>query len=72
MESGKIQVQEIFRFVNQGYCGPEDRVDGYFTGCGLVPGFYEELRARGDALDIGIFKPVLAPDAEALVGGEYQ
>jgi pilus assembly protein CpaF len=60
MESGKIQVQEIFKFVNQGYLGPGGKVRGYFTGCDLVPGFYEELRSVGNELDIGIFKPVLA------------
>lgn len=71
MESGKIQLQEIFRFVHQGYGGPEGRVDGYFTGCGLVPRFYEELRATGTALDVGIFKPLLPGSGELLDEGEF-
>lgn len=58
MESGKIQIQELFRFVNQGYGGKEGLVKGHFTGCDLVPNFYESLRAAGNDLDIGIFKPV--------------
>ncbi|GIZ52345.1 ATPase, T2SS/T4P/T4SS family [Noviherbaspirillum aridicola] len=72
MESGKIQIQELFRFVHQGYGGPEGKVQGYFTGCGLVPGFYEELLARGAALDIGIFKTVLADDVASLAGEAYE
>jgi pilus assembly protein CpaF len=57
MESGKIQLQELFRFHNQGYTGPNSRVRGLFTGCDMVPTFYEELRATGQDLDMGIFKP---------------
>jgi len=61
MESGKIQIQEIFKFVNQGYGKPgqhgANKVQGYFTGCDMVPGFYEELRAVGGDLDMNIFKP---------------
>jgi len=57
MESGKIQVQELFKFIHKGYTGANGRVNGYFTGCDLVPSFYEELRAFGAELDLGIFKP---------------
>lgn len=57
MESGKVQLQEIFRFHNQGYTGEYGRIRGLFTGCDMVPSFYEELRATGQALDMGIFKP---------------
>jgi len=57
MESGKIQLQELFKFVNKGYTGANGKVNGYFTGCDLVPNFYEELRAFGNDLDLGIFKP---------------
>lgn len=59
MESGKIQLQEIFRFHNQGYTGQNGKVRGLFTGCDMVPTFYEELRSTGQELDMGIFK--LAP-----------
>ena len=34
-----------------------NKVQGYFTGCDMVPGFYEELRAIGTDLDMSIFKP---------------
>jgi len=57
MESGKIQMQELFRFVNLGYRGAGNRVSGYFTGCDMVPTFYEELQAAGAALDMTIFCP---------------
>jgi pilus assembly protein CpaF len=58
MESGKIQMQELFRFVSQGYRGEDKRVTGYFTGCDMVPTFYEELQASGVQLDMAIFRPV--------------
>jgi pilus assembly protein CpaF len=57
MESGKIQLQEIFRFHNQGYTGDDNKVRGIFTGCDMVPSFYEDLRAAGQDLDMNIFKP---------------
>ncbi|WP_323141952.1 ATPase, T2SS/T4P/T4SS family [Massilia phyllosphaerae] len=68
MESGKVQLQELFRFVSQGYGNPDQhglkRVQGYFTGCDMVPNFYEELRAVGGDLDMHIFKPTLPPGHE--------
>ena len=62
MEGGKFQLQEIFRFVNQGYskqglAKQGARVQGYFTGCDLVPAFYDDLRAVGNDLDLAIFAP---------------
>lgn len=63
MESGKIQMQELFRFVNLGYRGPGNRVSGYFTGCDMVPSFYEELQASGTQLDMTIFQPSEPPDS---------
>ena len=56
MESGKIQIQELFRFHNQGYTGENSKVRGIFTGCDMVPSFYEELRAIGQDLSMDIFK----------------
>jgi pilus assembly protein CpaF len=70
MESGKIQMQELFKFVNQGYTDPNasggSKVRGYFTGLDMVPSFYEELRAIGCNLDMDIFKPT---EPEWQVGG---
>ncbi len=60
MESGKIQLQELFRFANKGYGAQANgltKVQGLFTGCDVVPHFYDELRASGHALDLDIFRP---------------
>ena len=57
MESGKIQIQELFRFVTKGFAAESGRIDGHFTGCDMVPTFYEELRGVGRDLDMGIFHP---------------
>jgi pilus assembly protein CpaF len=61
IESGKVQIQELFKFVNQGYSqsqGGSGRVQGVFTACDLIPSFYDELRSMGSPLDLGIFKPL--------------
>jgi pilus assembly protein CpaF len=65
IESGKLQLQELFRFVNMGYGhgGGNDRIRGYFTGCDMAPTFYESLRFSGRSLDMNIFKPVPIDDA---------
>ena len=57
MESGKILLQELFRFASQGVDSKAGKVRGYFTGCDLVPTFYDELRAAGITPDLSIFKP---------------
>lgn len=67
MESGKIQIQELFRFVNTGYGGANDRVTGYFTGCDMAPAFYEDLRTSAHALDMSIFKVVSKDQARTVV-----
>jgi len=63
-----VQLQEIFKFVSQGYGNPDlhglKKVQGYFTGCDMVPSFYEELRAIGTDLDMDLFKPRLPPGHE--------
>lgn len=59
IESGTIQLQEIFKFVQRGYDQETHMVRGHFTGCDMVPAFYEELQASGRSLDIGIFKPAM-------------
>ncbi len=44
-------------------CG---KIIGYFTGCAMVPDFYQQLRATGNELDMTIFDPApLAPVASA-------
>ena len=60
IESGKLQLQELFRFVNLGYGDGTgtSKIRGHFSGCDMAPTFYESLRASGRALDMEIFKPV--------------
>lgn len=62
MESGKFQMQELFRFVNLGYRKQPDgnKIQGYFTGCDMVPSFYERLRVPGNELNMEIFKPAIS------------
>jgi pilus assembly protein CpaF len=56
-EGGRIQTQEVFRFVQTGV-GADGRVLGRFTGCGHVPTFYEDLAAVGVELDRDAFTPI--------------
>ncbi len=53
-ESGVIQLQELFVYKQQGF-GPDGKVKGQFKATGSIPEFYEEMRARGLPVDIGIF-----------------
>jgi pilus assembly protein CpaF len=54
METGIIQMQEIFRFQQEGY-DAEGRVRGHFMATGRVPEFYEEMRKRGLEVDMSLF-----------------
>jgi pilus assembly protein CpaF len=54
VESGRIQLQNIFEFVQTG-TGADGKTQGHFSGCGFVPEFYEELRRIGIPLDLSIF-----------------
>jgi pilus assembly protein CpaF len=54
IESGKIQLQELFRYEQQGR-DAQGRVLGRFTGCDAVPVFYDSLREAGIALDLSLF-----------------
>src|SRR6266446_6295779 len=42
MESGRIQLQELFRFDQKGY-DDKGKVMGGFSGCEAIPSFYDEL-----------------------------
>jgi len=55
MESGTVQLNEIFRFQQDGF-DEHGRVRGEFVATGTVPHFYDELQARGIAVDMSIFK----------------
>ena len=54
VESGRIQLQDIFEFRQTGV-DAAGKTQGYFTGCGFVPEFYETLRRIGIPLDLDIF-----------------
>ncbi len=56
IESNTIQLTDIFRFQQTGF-DENGRVQGQFVATGMVPNFYEELRARGVEVDMSIFKP---------------
>ncbi|MFZ5528714.1 MAG: ATPase, T2SS/T4P/T4SS family [Pseudomonadota bacterium] len=71
IESGTIQVQELFKFMHRGHHHETGRLQGYFTGCDMVPSFYEELLAANQPLDISIFNPThpQAPEAGVRMTG---
>ena len=54
VESGTIQMQDIFRFQQAGF-DENGRVKGQYLTTGVVPEFYEDLRARGIPVDMSIF-----------------
>jgi pilus assembly protein CpaF len=60
MESNKIQLQELFRYEQQGR-DAQGQVLGRFTGCDAVPAFYDELREAGVALEFSIFNRLVRP-----------
>lgn len=53
-ESGRIQIQELFRYDQLGRDG-DGRVQGRFCACNAVPAFYETLAGAGAALDLSLF-----------------
>jgi pilus assembly protein CpaF len=61
VESGKIQLQEVFSFVQTGL-DAQGKTKGYFTGRGFVPVFYEELARMGIPLDLNIFYDGMPPE----------
>jgi pilus assembly protein CpaF len=56
-ESGKAQMQELFRFEPQGR-DRDGRVLGRFAGCNAIPAFYDDLREAGILLDLALFDRV--------------
>ncbi|MEK7269949.1 MAG: CpaF family protein, partial [Planctomycetota bacterium] len=55
MEGDVITLQEVFSFVQTGV-GPGGAVAGAFRATGMIPKFVHDLRARGNPIDIGIFR----------------
>lgn len=56
IESGTIQMQDIFLFKPTSYSGADGKVAGNFIATGAVPEFYEGLAERGVPVDLGIFR----------------
>jgi pilus assembly protein CpaF len=54
IESGRIQMQELFRHEKLGR-NAEGLVLDRFSACNAVPGFYEDLRETGVPLDLSLF-----------------
>ena len=54
MESGTVQLQDIFRYEQQGV-DTDQHVQGKFVSTGSVPQFYEGLRDYGVDLDLSAF-----------------
>jgi pilus assembly protein CpaF len=55
MESGVVQMQDIFLYKQKGLDG-EGKVVGSFRATGRVPEFYEDLKQRGLDVDLSLFK----------------
>jgi len=55
VESGTVQMQDIFLFQQQGF-DDNGRVAGEFQTTGRIPEFYDDLRARGLNVDMSIFQ----------------
>ncbi|MCC7410966.1 MAG: Flp pilus assembly complex ATPase component TadA [Gammaproteobacteria bacterium] len=55
VESGVVQMQDIFRFQQQGF-DENGKVRGHYHATGRIPEFYEELRERGIGVDMSIFQ----------------
>jgi len=55
MEQGLIQMQDIFKFQQDGVT-PEGKVTGRYVSTGAIPEFYEELRMNGVKVDVSIFE----------------
>ncbi|MBB4128291.1 pilus assembly protein CpaF [Xanthomonas translucens] len=56
IESGTIQMQDLFLFKPTTYHGPDGKVAGNFVATGAVPEFYEELAERGVPVNLDIFR----------------
>lgn len=56
IETGTIQLQDIFCYRVRSFSGPDGKVAGEFAATGAIPEFYEELSQRGVPVDLGIFR----------------
>ncbi|MGO3128027.1 MAG: ATPase, T2SS/T4P/T4SS family [Luteimonas sp.] len=56
LESGTIQLQDIYTYQVRTYTGPDGKVAGDFTPTGAIPEFVEELANRGVEIDLSMFR----------------
>lgn len=56
IESGTIQLQDIFTYRVRTHSGQDGKVDGDFGATGAIPEFMEELADRGVKIDLSIFR----------------
>lgn len=56
LESGTIQLQDIYSYEVRTYSGPNGKVAGDFTATGAIPEFVEELANRGVEIDLSMFR----------------
>ena len=54
IESGRVQTQELFRYVAGGH--PQDARAARHVACGAIPTFHEALAERGVGLDLAMFQ----------------
>lgn len=60
VEAGKIQLQDVYVYRQSGF-NKDGVVQGFFTGCGFIPSFYEELSRIGIAVDLHLFETAETP-----------
>lgn len=56
IESGKIQLQDIYKFDKTGFDPDSQKTKGYFSATGLIPTFLQELLEYGIKVDITKFQ----------------
>ena len=56
IESGKIQLQDIYKFEKTGLDAGSQKTKGKFGATGLIPTFLQELRESGYKIDISKFQ----------------
>jgi pilus assembly protein CpaF len=55
MEGDIITLQDIFLFKQDGY-DENNKVQGKYQATGFMPKFYDDLRRKGIAVDMNIFR----------------
>jgi pilus assembly protein CpaF len=65
IKEGEIQYQELFQFKQVGVSA-EGKAVGFHTATGLLPMRMEHLRAEGEEVSEGLFKPTPKPPADKL------